>query len=254
MLEKLQGLKLYYEVHGQGQPVILLHGWGGNVNSLRPVFNRLTEHYRVYALDLPGFGRSSIPPPSWGSYEYAHLLAQFFSQLNIKSAHLLGHSFGGRIAIMFCFYFPQLVDKLILVNSAGIKPRRNLSYYLKVGAAKSVKRFFNMPLLRSRSDKWIGRVYRFLGSPDYRQAGNLRPILVRVVNEDLRPLLPEINHDSLLIWGDEDTATPVYQAKIMEKLLPNSKLVVLKGAGHYSYLDKFPQFCQLITRFLENHK
>lgn len=254
MFEKLQGLKLYYEVHGQGQPVFLLHGWGGNVNSLRPVFNYLTERYRVYALDLPGFGRSTIPPPSWGTYEYTHLLAQLFSQLNIKSAHVIGHSFGGRIAIMLGFYFPQLVNKLILVNSAGVKPRRNLSYYLKVGAAKSARWLFNAPLLKSNSEKWVGRVYRLLGSPDYRQAGNLRPILVKVVNEDLRPLLPEINHNSLLIWGDRDTATPVYQAKIMEKLLPNSKLVILKEAGHYSYLDKFPQFCQLITRFLEREQ
>ena len=251
MFEKLQGLKLYYEVHGQGQPVFLLHGWGGNLNSLRPIFNHLTARYRVYAVDLPGFGRSSPPPPSWGTYEYAQLMAQFFSQLKIKSAHLIGHSFGGRIAIMLCFYFPHLIERLILVDSAGIKPRRSISYYLKVGSAKSAKWLFNQPIFGSKSEQLIGRVYKVLGSADYRQAGNLRPILVRVVNEDLKPILPEVSHPSLLIWGERDTATPVSQAKTMERLLPDAKLVVLKGAGHYSYLDKFPQFCQLVSHFLE---
>jgi pimeloyl-ACP methyl ester carboxylesterase len=250
MVEKFQGLKLYYEVHGQGQPVFLLHGWGGNVNSLRPVFNHLTPHYRVYAVDLPGFGRSSPPPPSWGSYEYAYLLAQFFSRFKIKSAHLIGHSFGGRIAIMLCFYFPQLVNKLILVDSAGLKPRRGTAYYLKVGTAKSAKWLFKRPIFGAKSEQWLERIYRFIGSADYRQAGELRPILVRVVNEDLRQLLPDISQSTLLIWGEKDTVTPLYQARRMEKLLPNAKLVVLKRAGHYSYLDKFPQFCRLVSHFL----
>ncbi len=142
MFENTQGLKLYYEVYGQGPPILLLHGWGGNVNSLRPVFNHLTASYRVYALDLPGFGRSTPPSSAWGTYDYAHLVAQFCSNLEIKSAHLIGHSFGGRVAINLCFYFPHLVNKLILVDSAGIKPRRGLGYYTKVGIAKSAKWLF----------------------------------------------------------------------------------------------------------------
>jgi pimeloyl-ACP methyl ester carboxylesterase len=250
MFEKLQGLKIYYEVHGQGQPLFLLHGWGANVNSLRPVFNHLTAHYQVYALDLPGFGRSSPPPSCWGSYEYAHILAQFFSQKNIKSAHVLGHSFGGRVAITLCFYFPHLVNKLILVDSAGLKSRRGISYYLKIGMVKSARYFLKFSLFGAKSDCWMERIYQLIGSTDYRQAGNLRPVLVKVVNEDLRELLPRISQSTLLIWGERDTVTPVYQAKIMQKLLPEARLVVLKGGGHFSYLDKFPQFCQLVSRFL----
>jgi pimeloyl-ACP methyl ester carboxylesterase len=156
------------------------------------------------------------------------------------------------VAIMLCFYFPQLVSKLILVDSAGIKPRRGITYYLKVGMFKLAKACLKFPLFGSKSEQWLERVYRLTGSTDYRQAGNLRPILVRVVNEDLSELLPEISQPTLLIWGENDTATPVYQAKIMEKLLPDANLVILKGAGHYSYLDKFSQFCQFVSRFLEN--
>jgi len=253
MYEKIDGLRIYYEVSGQGLCVLLLHGWGGSVNSLRPIFNRLRSQYRVYALDLPGFGRSEAPPCAWGSAEYAKLVAQFFTKAGLSEAHVIAHSFGGRVAICLCAHYPQLVRKLVLVDSAGIKPRRGPIYYLKVGTAKAAKYLLTKPIFGKYGSQLLDTLYRCIGSADYRRAGSsLRATLVKVVNEDLRHLLGQISQPTLLIWGEQDTVTPVSDARLMKSLLPNASLVILANAGHYAYLDQPFEFCKALSQFLES--
>ena len=244
----LNNLKISYQVAGNGKVVLLLHGWGGEAASFQPVFEWLAQSHKVYALDLPGFGKSQMPPTAWSTSDYAQFVAAFLEKIDIPKTHLIGHSFGGRISIILSAEYPEKVDKLILVDSAGIKPPRTMKYYFRVAIAKFGK------FLR-RSGKFgkhlANAVSQHTGSKDYREAGDMRATLVKVVNQDLRPLLSQIAAPTLLIWGENDTDTPVSFGQIMEKEIPDAGLVVLKEAGHFSYLDKFPQFCRIVANFLQ---
>lgn len=245
---EIKNLKVSYQVAGAGDVVILLHGWGGEAASFQPVFEWLARSHKVYALDLPGFGKSEVPPMPWDTTDYAQYVIAFLEHFRIPKAHFIGHSFGGRISIIISAEHPERVDKLILVDSAGIRPRRTLKYHIRVGLAKIGKLLRRTGKIGKRLADSISRV---LGSKDYQDAGEMRATLVRVVNQDLRSLLPLINASTLLIWGEDDTDTPVAFGQIMEKEIPDAGLVVLKEAGHFSYLDKFPQFCRIVASFLK---
>ena len=163
---------------------------------------------------------------------------------------LIGHSFGGRIAIMFASR--NKTSKVILVDAAGIKPRRPLRYYVKVYTFKAAKKILPLLLGKSRGNEAIDRMRGKAGSSDYRQASpKMRAIMSRVVNEDLTGLLPSIKAPALLIWGEKDTATPMRDARIMERLIPDAGLVSYPEAGHYSFLDRPAQTAAVIKSFLK---
>jgi len=220
-------------------------GWGGSADSFFPVFNFLKAYFEVYAIDFPGFGRSSLPREVWGVEDYSELVYSFLKELKIDRVYVIAHSFGGRVAIVLASSYPELVGKLVLVNSAGLIPKRRLNYYLKVYSFKLLKRLF---LLLGMD---LTPLYRIWGSKDYREAGPLRPIFVRVVNQDLRNHLPLIRCPTLLVWGDEDRETPLYFGEIMEREIPKAKLFVFKGAGHFSYLERLDEFNKMVLEFLK---
>lgn len=247
MFIEINDLKIAYQVKGTGTPVVLLHGWGGEANSFKPVFDWLSRSYQVYALDLPGFGLSEIPSTAWDASDYAQFLSDFFHKLNIDKAHLIGHSYGGRISIVMAAEEPEKVDKLILVDSAGIILPRTVRYYIQVSVAK-IGRL--MRCCGTFGNRLADSIAQRVGSEDYREAGPMRATMVKSVNQNLRPLLPKIQASTLLIWGENDTDTPISSGKIMEKEIPDAGLVILKDAGHFSYLDQLPQFCEIVTNFL----
>jgi pimeloyl-ACP methyl ester carboxylesterase len=244
---EINGLNTSYQVAGEGNIVLLLHGWGGEAASFQPVFEWLAQTHKVYALDLPGFGKSQLPPTAWDTSDYAEFVTAFLEKFCMPKAHLIGHSFGGRISIILSAEHPEKVDKLILVDSAGIKPPRSAKYYFRVGVAKIGKL---LRLFGKYGNHLANAVSQRTGSKDYRDAGDMRATLVKVVNQDLRPLLPRIAASTLLVWGENDKDTPVSFGRIMEKEIPDAGLVVLKEAGHFSYLEKFPQFCRIVASFL----
>lgn len=247
MFIEINDLKIAYQVKGTGTPVVLLHGWGGEANSFKPVFDWLSRSYQVYALDLPGFGLSEMPSTAWDASDYAQFLSTFFYKLNIDKAHLIGHSYGGRISIVMAAEEPEKVDKLILVDSAGIIPSRTAKYYIRVSVAK-IGRL--MRCCGTLGNRLADSIAQRVGSKDYQEAGPMRATLVKSVNQNLRPLLPKIQASTLLIWGENDTDTPISFGKIMEKEIPDAGLVILKDAGHFSYLDRLPQFCEIVANFL----
>lgn len=251
MFIELQGKKIYYEFAGEGEIVVLMHGWGGQVTSWKPVFDYLSKGYKVYAFDFPGFGRSDPPAKAWGTEEYGKYVMKFFESVNIEKANIIAHSFGGRIAIWLAANFPEMVEKLVLIDSAGIKPKRTLKYHIKVTIAKTGKRIFSLPIFGKYGERLLNNLYHLVGSKDYQQqTGVMRSTLVRIVNEDLRGFLPKIVAPTLLIWGENDKDVPVSYAKIMEKEINDAGLVILKDAGHFSYLDKFTDFCLIVSKFL----
>lgn len=251
----IEDMKINYICEGEGQDVLVLHGWGANIDTVMPIINLLKTNFKVYALDLPGFGSSDEPKKVYGSKEYAEIVKEFIDCMEMERVILIGHSFGGKISIWLGSLYPEIVHKIVLIDSAGLIPKRGLNYYVKVYGFKLLKAIYKGVFFWVDGKSKMERFYRKFGSDDYKNTqGIMRKILVKVVNEDLKPLLKTIQAPTLLIWGDEDTATPLYMGKIMEKEIPDSGLVVLKGAGHYSYLDKFNEFSIILNAFLLPNK
>jgi pimeloyl-ACP methyl ester carboxylesterase len=242
------GLRTRYLVRGAGAPVVVLHGWGANIEAVHPIVCGLEPVATVYALDLPGFGESELPPAPWGVEDYQAFVASFMDSLAIEAPTIVGHSNGGRIAIRMASTEPSRMSRLVLVDSAGIRPKRTLRWYRRVGMAKVGKyaaRFMGAPGERLRS-LLVGRA----ASADYAAAGPLRPTLVKLVNVDLRPFMSSIKVPTLLVWGSQDADTPLAAAREMERLIPDAGLVVLDGAGHYSYLDQPVRFARIVSHFI----
>ncbi len=247
-------LPVHYARAGSGQPVVLLHGWGGEIASFGAIPSILARRFDVVALDLPGFGKTPLPTRPWGTPDYAELVVECLRQLELGPATLIGHSYGGKTSIVVAAQHPELVRRLVLVDSAGIRPARGPVYYLRVYGLKTVRGLVGIPPLRAYREPLLKRAYAALGSADYQAAHDpiLRATLVRVVNEDLRDLLPRIKSPTLLIWGSEDEDTPLADGRLMEKLIPDAGLVVVPGAGHFSYLHDVDNFCRVVTHFVEN--
>lgn len=250
---KINGVKLHYTDTGKtdGLPIIIMHGYGCNVTTVASIARILEPGMRVINVDLPGHGQSDEPPAIWGVEDYTVCIEELIKALKLKDVSLLGHSFGGRIGILLSSRNPG-VHKLVLVDAAGIKPKRKPKYYLKVYSYKTLKHL--LPLLFGKKkggellDKYRGRA----GSADYRQSSPImRGVMSKCVNEDLKFAMPSIKAPTLLIWGSDDTATPLSDAKIMEKLIPDAGLVNFEGAGHYSFLDNPGGFRAVMQEFFK---
>jgi pimeloyl-ACP methyl ester carboxylesterase len=247
---QIDGLTVRYQVGGQGPAVLLLHGWGGAIESFTPVLDDLQRSYTVAAFDLPGFGKSSLPPSTWGSADYANLTLKVMDLLHLHRPHLIGHSFGGQVSIQLAATSPERVSKLILVCSAGIRTKPALPTRLKRRAARLGKWL-------AIYGGWMGEklraeIYRRVQSQDYATAGPLRSTLVQVINEDLTTLLPLIKSPTLLVWGEQDRDVPLAAAQVMARQVPAVQLEVFENAGHFAYLDQFERFRLLVGRFLRD--
>jgi pimeloyl-ACP methyl ester carboxylesterase len=248
----IDGIKIRYQTAGAGEQVVLLHGWGGSLESLGMVFADLATQYAVFAPDFPGHGESGLPPTAWGVSDYAESVLHLMNALDLQRPHILAHSHGGRVTLKLATAYPDRVGKLILVDSAGVRPPRPLAYYGRVLLAKLGK------ALARYGGRWgntvRGRIYRAVASSDYTTAGPLRDTFVKLVREDLTPLLPGVKAPTLLIWGADDQDTPVSCARVMERLIPNAQLVILQNAGHFSYLDQYGRFRLIVSRFLRGER
>ncbi|MFA4931988.1 MAG: alpha/beta hydrolase [Caldisericia bacterium] len=243
----VDGITLTYVDEGSGDPVVLLHGWGGQAASMTPLIAGLRDKYRVLAFDLPGFGGSSPPPAPWGTPEYAAFVERAVTCLGIARATYLGHSFGGRIAIWLAAHVPETVQALVLVDAAGIKPAATLRRRMRQLFYKVAKKVLRLPVLGARGPALRERLAMRFGSADYRaMAGVMRASMVRTVNLDLTACLGAVSAPTLLLWGEKDTETPIADGRKMERLIRGSRLVAVAGAGHFSYLDS-PAFVNAVV-------
>jgi pimeloyl-ACP methyl ester carboxylesterase len=208
----------------------------------------LARDHTVVAFDFPGHGESSLPPKAWGVAEYAESVRGVMDALQVHRPHIIAHSHGGRVTIKLATVHPDRVGKLVLVDSAGVRPPRSWRYYVRVLLAKGGKalaQYCGRIGAMARE-----RIYRAIASTDYANAGPLRDTFVKLVNDDLTPLLSQVASPTLLIWGADDTETPLSSAKVMERLIPQARLVVLQNAGHFSYLDQYGKFRLIVRQFL----
>lgn len=252
MLISINGIDIHYKVSGEGQDLVILHGWGGSTKSFNPVHHHYEQYFRTYSLDWPGFGKSQEPNEPWGVKEYAEMFCELMRKLNIQNPIVMAHSFGGRVVIYSAGKLKYNFHKIILIDSAGIKPKRGINYYLKVYFYKLIKKIVYLPGFKQLLLERFEHYRKKAGSADYRNASEImKKVFVKVVNQDLTEFLPHINAPTLLIWGENDTATPLGDAKIMEKLVPDAGLVVFKNVGHFSYLEDYNRFICVTNNFLK---
>ena len=233
MIKKIKDIDINYVQYGTGKDVVLLHGWGQNIQMMDPL-GKLLKNCRITILDLPGFGSSMEPSFAYNISDYASLLHEFLKELKIDNPILIGHSFGGRIAIYYASTYP--VSKLVLFGSPFIK-RENDSLKLKVFKSLKKIKFLNN----------LAEVMKnHLGSEDYKNAsGVMRQISV---NTDLSSNASKITCPTLLIWGNNDEAVPVSEAKKLESLIDDSALIVLNGT-HYCYLENLNHISCILENF-----
>lgn len=244
----VRGARVWYGRSGAGHPVLLLHGWGASSATMALVHDDLARGYDVTAIDLPGHGRSGLPPDPWGTADFTACVLEVMDRLRISRPHILGHSFGGRIALDLAARHSERIHKLVLVSSAGLLPPRSVGYHVRTGLARVARRIAKYGGRRGLAVR--DRIYSKVASPDYAQAGPMRATFVKVVNEDLAALLPSIQASTLLVWGDRDTETPLALGRRMVRLIPGAALAIIAGAGHYPFLDQFGKFRLVVGRFL----
>lgn len=232
---------------GEGPAAVVLHGWGGRIESVAPVLRCLAAGFRVLSIDLPGFGHAPAPDGTWGTPDYAAFTRDVLADAGVERAHFVGHSFGAKTSLYLAASVEGLVEKLVVVGSPGLRSSPSARVRAKRAAGRAARVAGRLgPPGRAARDA----IYRRIASADYREAGPMRPILVKVVNEDFAPLLPRISSSTLLVWGTNDDAVPVAQAREMERLIPDAGLVLFEGAGHFAYLDEPDRFCRVLTHFL----
>lgn len=224
--------------------VLFLHGWGGSTNSFLFFQKQLDQEYNTINLDFYGFGKSKMPEKPMDTYDYALSVYELLVSLNVKKLSIVAHSFGGRIAILLSTIFDLEVESLVLVNSAGLKPKRPIKYYIMVYGYKFCKWLVKKNILPQK-------VLKKFGSSDYKQ---LTPVMkqsfIFIVNQHLNCYLKKIKAKTLIVWGKRDKTTPLYMAKTFNKNILNSELVIYKDAGHFSYLDNAGSFLSTLKIFL----
>ena len=233
---------------GEGDPAVVLHGWGGRIESMAPVISCLASSARVVALDLPGFGESPTPDGVWGTPDYAEFVRDVLATLEIDSASFVGHSFGAKTSLYLAATHRDLVSKLVVQGASGLRRAPSAKARAKRAIGKGARFAGNLgPPGRALR----GALYDRIASQDYKDAGDMRPILVKVVNEDIGHLLPNVAAPTLLVWGTEDDAAPLAHGRRMEQLIPDAGLVTFEGAGHFAYLDEPARFCTIVRHFLK---
>lgn len=230
----IEGINISYDCVGEGVPIILLHGWGANKNTFRSLAEYLSDRFKVYSIDLPGFGDTEIGLPL-NLFEVTDIIHQFCNEMNIDNPILLGHSYGGRIGIIYASKYK--VRKLILVSSAGIKEHLNFKKRMKIKIYKLLKKH---------------HINIKMGSKDYIDSDNVkRRMLIDAVNTDLIREMNKIdNVEVLLIYGENDKTTPLEIARKIEANIKNSALVTIENAEHFPYLEQPTIFKLILDSFL----
>jgi len=240
----IDGLYINYIDYGnnKGSILVFLHGWGQNIEMMKILGDYFSKENRIVILDLPGFGKSNEPTSPWYLTDYIDLLRKFFKELNIVNPILIGHSFGGKLSLLYASEYE--VKKLIVMGSPFKKEIKTES--LKLKTLKFLKR---VPLV----NKLEGFAKKHIGSRDYKASSNImRQILVNHVNEDITEHVKKINAPTIIIWGEFDKEVPLSDAYILESLISGSAVIVYPKGTHYAYLENLNQTVNIINSFINS--
>ena len=229
--------------------VVWGHGWGQDHRAFLPLARSLERVAHHTLLDFPGFGESPLPPGEWGTADYADALADWLATLPRGRRIFVGHSFGCRVALRLAARHPGAVDAMVLAAGAGLKRQRGLIERVRI--AIRVRAFKMLKLLEHLGVDVSARKARY-GSADYRNAGAMRPIFVRVIAEDQTEVARAIRCKVALVYGEKDTETPPEIGERLSHLIPGATLKVVPGLDHYSILtDGGPQIVYAVSQMLE---
>ncbi len=253
MLQKnliVKNLKINYyqsDILDKNNVLVFLHGWGSESTHFSKTLEKCGN---FIAIDLPGFGESDMLKEVWDIKDYADFLKSFLEKLEIKNPILAGHSFGGSIIIKYCAK-GGAAKKIILIASSGIR-QRSLKIYFYIFLAKLGKLFFSIPGLRLMQNRAKNKFREFVNAEDFSNlsAGELKETFKNILEEDLQEDLKKIKTNASIIWGDKDITTPIKEGELMHKLIKDSDFFVIKGAGHYVFLDKRDEFNKIFLRSL----
>lgn len=231
----IKGLKINYKILGEGRPLLILHGWGSKSANWQRVGELLAENgIKVIIPDLPGFGESDRPKEVWSIDDYCDFVEEFIQSLGLEKFSLLGHSFGGSLAVKISLRISEKIDRLFLVSAACFR-RKSIKKRILFVIAKVFKVFSFIPFLRKAFYKFIVR------KSDYSYTdGIMRDIYLGVIKEDLSDLLERIQVPTNIIWGEKDDITPLGQAKIINQKIKNSELIIIPNANH-DLNTKYPE-------------
>lgn len=251
MYFKFNNINMYYEKYGtKNQNILILPGWGNTRDTFNSIINYFKEHYTIYIVDYPGFGKTKPVNKEMTIYDYAILIKEFIKQNNIENPIIIAHSFGGRITSILNTYKEINIKKLILIDVAGIK-RINIKKEIKKYLYKILKLLINI-LPKNKQNYYKNKLFNYFSSPDYKNINiNMRNTFKNIVNTNLKSYYRKINIETLIIWGEKDLDTPVKDAYFLNKLIKNSGLIILKNLPHYSYLYNPLKINKIIEIFLK---
>lgn len=251
---KTLDFNLYYEKYGTGQHnIIILPGWGDTKSTFNHLINILKEYYTVYIIDYPGFGNSPFPNRDLDIFDYANLIRSFIEEANINRPIIISHSFGGRISIILAGLYNIPIQKMILIDSAGIKQKKKIKLKFKQLIYKLLKKA-SIVLPKKIKQFYLDKLINIFGSTDYKNLNpNIRNTFIKVINEDLTKYLSNINTSTLLIWGENDKDTPLDDGKLMNLNIEDSGLVIIPNASHFPYLEYPYYISKIILEFLKIH-
>ena len=244
MLKVINSLNLHYQTHGnsRNKPLVFLHGWGQNMEMMRLVAEPLIDNYYIIMLDLPGFGLSEEPKNKVTLDDYVMTIKSLLDDLGIVKPILIGHSFGGKIALLYASKHPT--SKLIVFGSPFDASDQSLSLKVKI-----LKKIATIKFLNDLAEL----MKNYIGSSDYRSATpTMRKVLTSTINTDLTNQVSKINCPTLIVWGSDDLAVPLRKAYELEKLIKDAAVIVYQGASHYAYLENINQTINIIKSFVES--
>lgn len=222
-------------------PLLFLHGYLSCKESFVLQTEYLSAYFKTVAVDLPGFGRTPEPETPYPLDGYVEFVKRVIDGECGGRAHVIAHSFGGRIALKLSAYSPQRIGRMLLTGCAGMRPRRTLGYLARSYGYKLLKR--TSPRLTLR---WQGR----FASADYMALSpSMRESFKMIVNEHLDGLLPQVANPTLLVFGSEDDQTPRYMARRLKAGIKGSELIVMNGCGHFCFCENAPCFNGIAKEF-----
>lgn len=260
MTKKINGVETAYTLCGSGdKKLLLLHGWGCSRSLMQPVADLLQDQFRILIPDLPGHGESGRPPEPWGVPEYAGFLLQFLRETDFFDCHVIAHSFGCRLAAWLAADRPCPFDKMIFTGAAGIRPKPSAEAQKRAETYRKLKQICELtkriPLMENAAKNWEDKLRRKFGSRDYNALDDeMRKTFVKVINQDLLGLYEKFQPSTLLIWGSDDTETPLWMGQEMAKRIPDAGLVTLEGGSHFAYLEQIDSFTRIARQFLKEEE
>lgn len=252
MFIDIDGLNIEYTEQGEGIPVLMLHGWGSSFEFYKGIIASLSNRCRVVAVNFPGCANSDTMKEPWTLEDYCDFVLKFMKAVNLKNPILIGHSHGGRVILKMTAEKQVNPPKIVLLDSAGLIPKKSLKQKFRAKSFKVIKRFLTLPIIKNYSGELLDKARKHYGSADYNAAPEvLRKTLVSLVNTDLRDIIPNITCPTLLIWGEKDTATPLSDAKIIESLIKDAGLCIFENAGHFAFFEQQGRTIAILNSFIK---